>query len=229
MIVLLLQCGKKNWLGETQTTWNKFSTVLYKELGEALVRDRERNINYRCLQKILASEGSQEDQQLVTLERVGLFLKWFGPLNGKVSIFDRVRNLLQCPFFHGDIERPGCESLLSSFKRGYYLVRFSTTEPERTPFTISKVNKKGAINHQRVYLRPDAKGYYTHVKYKNGMKKVEATGGLDQLIKKVKSDLRLRTECPGRKYAELFTASKVDGYLPSPEDEEKSSQSDSSE
>jgi len=215
---------KKNWHGEIQTTWPKFSTVLYKELGEALVRDRERNINYKCIQKIL-SEGPQE---LVTLERFGLFLKWFGPLNGKVSIFDRVRNLLQCTFFHGDIGRTECECLLTSMsKRGYYLVRFSNTEPERTPFTISKINKKGAINHQRVYIRPDGKGYYTHVKYKNGTKKVETTGGLDQLIKKVKSDLRLRTECPGRKYAELFTASKVDGYLPSPEDEEKSSQSDS--
>eukprot|EP01125_Pyxidicula_operculata_P008052 TRINITY_DN2723_c0_g2_i1.p1 TRINITY_DN2723_c0_g2~~TRINITY_DN2723_c0_g2_i1.p1 ORF type:complete len:520 (-),score=121.37 TRINITY_DN2723_c0_g2_i1:64-1623(-) len=215
---------KKNWSSELQTTWAQFSTVLYKELNETLARDRERNINYKCMQKVLATEGDRDSELVVTLERFGLFLKWFGPLTGqKVSIFDRVTNLLKQPWFHGDIERQACENLLSSFKKGTFLVRFSLTEPDRTPFTISKVNKNGAINHQRVYVQPDGKGYYVHVKYKSGTKKVEVPGSFEALFKKVKSDLRLKTVCPGSQYLVLFSASKVDGYLPSPEDDDDDS------
>jgi len=40
------------------------------------------------------------------------------------------------------------------------------------------------------------------------------------LISKVENELQLKHSCPGRKYSELFTDNKVEGYLPSPDDED---------
>jgi len=49
---------------------------------------------------------------------------------------------------------------------------------------------------------------------------VDVPGGVENLIKKIRSDLNLKTDCPGSKYSQLFSEGKVDGYLPSPEDDD---------
>jgi len=96
------------------------------------------------------------------------------------------------------------------------MVRLSTTEPiEKSPFTLSKVNKKGAVDHQRIYATAGGSTYYTHIKYKSGTNKIEGQD-LEILMKRVKSELKLKLECPGSKY---LSKSKVGSYLPSPEDE----------
>jgi len=134
---------------------------------------------------------------------------------------------MQESWFHGDLPRQKFGSnIIRSFKKkkGTYLIRLSTTDPiEKTPFTISKVNKKGIINHQRVFVNRDRSGFYIVIKSKDDGgkdKKLEARGGIEVLISKVASDLGLRYCCPGRKYNELFISNKVEGYLPSPEDED---------
>jgi len=126
---------KKNWIGEIQTSWVKFSTIFYKQIGEPLARERERNIDYQCLRKILCESTPNEH---VTLERFGTFLKWFGPLK-QGKILEKTKTLMQAPWFHGDIQRQDAETLLSAFPKGNYLVRLSFNEPiAKTPFTISK-------------------------------------------------------------------------------------------
>lgn len=97
------------------------------------------------------------------------------------------RPLTAASWFHGDIERPGSETLLEPQKPGTYLVRVSLTEPEKTPFTISKVGKDGKISHQRINLMKDRSGYYVYLKSSKGQKKIEAQGGLEALINTVRT------------------------------------------
>eukprot|EP01130_Rhizamoeba_saxonica_P010932 TRINITY_DN4517_c0_g1_i1.p1 TRINITY_DN4517_c0_g1~~TRINITY_DN4517_c0_g1_i1.p1 ORF type:complete len:513 (+),score=130.33 TRINITY_DN4517_c0_g1_i1:19-1557(+) len=211
---------KENWMGESRVPWNEFYVVLYRTLGIPMPRELERNINFKCVREILA--GDTDD--IVHLEQFGLFLKWFGPLMPRRGdgILDKLRSCLQQNWFHGDIKKGNAETLLSDFtkKRGTFLVRLSTTDATKTPFTISKVNKRGNINHQRVFARSDGRGYYIFVKHKGGSRRIEEQGNIENLIRKVSSDLKLRNPCPGRKYKEIFLVNKVEGYLPSPEDED---------
>lgn len=83
---------------------------------------------------------------------------------------------------------------------------------EKTPYTISKVTRavlasrifatpheQGTIHHQRINAKP-GKGYWLSVKYKDGnTNKVEAKGGVENLISKIEKDIRLTKECPGSK------------------------------
>jgi len=69
------------------------------------------------------------------------------------------------------------------------------------------------------------------VKSKNGDKdkKLEAKGEIGKLIEKIANELDLKIPCPGRKYSELFMTNKVEGYLPSPDDESTSDNGESEE
>lgn len=71
-------------------------------------------------------------------------------------------------------------------KPGTYLVRVSLTDPEKTPFTISKVGKDGKISHQRINIMKDRSGFYVYLKSSKGQKKIEAQGGLEALINTVR-------------------------------------------
>lgn len=72
-------------------------------------------------------------------------------------------------------------------KPGTYLVRVSLTDPEKTPFTISKVGKDGKISHQRINIMKDRSGFYVYLKSSKGQKKIEAQGGLEALINTVRN------------------------------------------
>jgi len=191
------------WPGQLQTSWNQFCVEFYKLVGEPLTRDRD--LNYKCLQKLLIPE----EQDFVTLDRFGYFSKWFSPLTK--GVLDRLREVLSLPWFHGDISRKECEALLSSFKKGAYLVRLSMTEPiQVSPFTVSKVSGRGEVNHQRIYVCET--GHYVHVKdRKNKTTKLEVSGSLGVLIKnkKVVKELNLTTPAPGSKYQELFLKKRL--------------------
>jgi len=193
---------KTLWPGQLQTSWNQFSVECYKSLGEPLAR--ERDTKYKCLQALL------EQDQVVTLERFGFFSKWFYPFNK--GVLGRVMETMKLPYFHGDISRKECEAFLSSFKKGSFLIRLSTTEPvNQSPFTISKVSGKGDINHQRIYVMDKQAGFYVHTKdKKKKLVNLEVEGPLNNLLKnkKVVKELGLSTACPGSKYMELFQKKK---------------------
>eukprot|EP01129_Flabellula_baltica_P001831 TRINITY_DN11739_c0_g1_i1.p1 TRINITY_DN11739_c0_g1~~TRINITY_DN11739_c0_g1_i1.p1 ORF type:complete len:523 (-),score=125.74 TRINITY_DN11739_c0_g1_i1:23-1591(-) len=221
---------KDNWLGEYEISFITFVNVLQEYLGLNLGRDRERNTEFRCL-KALLTNGEESETATVSIEKFGLLLKWFGPLHQErkshpVTIVDVISRTMERGWFHGDITRTRSEALLADYlsKKGTFLVRLSTTEPiEKTPFTITKVNKSKAINHQRVYAREDRRGHYVIVKIKGKSKRLTAAGGIENLLDKIARQLKLGRACPGRAYNEIFVANKVEGYLPNPEDESDSS------
>jgi len=230
---LAIQLWKENWKGKDDVSFNKFVSALYRVLDLNLGKDRERNLDYKCLKAMLAESEKDTENCNVHIEKFGLLIRWFGNLkqtwknDEDVNIVQIVGDVLKEPWFHGDLPRQNSEVLLTDYirKKGTYFVRLSTTDPiEKSPFTRSKVNKKGKINHQRVFVSKSRQGYYVVIKAKNGdkNKKIEAKGGIGNLIVKIAGELDLKTPCPGRKYSELFMTNKVEGYLPSPDDESSS-------
>jgi len=220
---------KQNWPGEVEVNFSDFANVIQESLSINFGRDREKSNEYRCLRALIGTEDNESTT--VTLEKYGLLFSWFGPLRqpvkgGDGTIVDVLKNTMERGWFHGDITRQRSEALLADHtsKKGTFLVRLSTTEPiAETPFTISKVNSSRAINHQRVYARKDRRGHYVIVKSKGKSKRLTAAGGIECLLDKVASQLKLQKPCPGRQYNEIFGVNKVEGYLPNPEDESDSS------
>jgi len=208
-----IKLWKNNYSGRTTVPWSQFNIAFYGCLNEPIPRNRDTSINYKCLRKLIA-EGDNPEALTVSLERFGLFSKWFGPIKGnEKNLLDNVGTILGFAWFHGDVTKQHCESLLGNFKKGYWLIRASHTEPEKTPFTLSKVNKKGQVDHQRIYVSPGNKGYYSNIKHKNGTKKVEAQS-LVSLVKKLKEELKLSHACPGSQYRDVFLSSEgVGTYL----------------
>jgi len=200
--------------GQLAVPWTKFAPAFFKELKESSDSKRP---EFKCLRKLL-TKGNEPDEKLeVLLETFGLMVKWFGPLTYQGgTILSRMKGTMANAWFHGDLERIGCESLLSGFgdKPGTFLVRLSTTEPiDKNPFTISKVTREGSVSHQRVSCLPANKGFYITLKRKDGTQKnVEATGGVENLIAECRESLGLQVDCPGSRFLEIFKAQKIDGY-----------------
>ena len=89
-----------------------------------------------------------------------------------VTFLDRILAIMRFGWFFGDMEREECEALLLDLKKkaglrpsqpihfspnlflGTFLVRVNlggSVGPEVSPFTISKVNRSGNVEHHRVY------------------------------------------------------------------------------
>jgi len=74
--------------------------------------------------------------------------------------------------------------------------------------------KKKQVEHQRV--QRSKTGLYTTVKTAKESKKVETTGGIDSLLKKISKDLGLKTPCPGSQFhLKIYAPSTADGYISS--------------
>jgi len=200
---------KLHYQGMHEVSWDTFVIEFYKASGEPISRDRESDPKYRLLKQIL-SHQSTENTFLVSLERFGLFLKWFGPM-GPQCLSAMVQTM-QMPWFHGDLAKVPCEALLNGFqKRGYYIVRLSSTNPEETPYTISKYTKNG-VEHLRVNRRKQGNGYYTQVKLNGKNIKIEEVGPIQLLINKWAKPLGLKAAYPGSIYAQLCKNMEPTGY-----------------
>eukprot|EP01126_Amoeba_proteus_P034643 TRINITY_DN3460_c0_g1_i2.p1 TRINITY_DN3460_c0_g1~~TRINITY_DN3460_c0_g1_i2.p1 ORF type:complete len:540 (-),score=90.46 TRINITY_DN3460_c0_g1_i2:85-1635(-) len=210
---------KEHFLGKTEVPFPVFAEHFFAALGE--VRDFNGQ-KYKCLHRLLSERNLHTKTDVVFLERFALVLTWLGPLKisgEKGNFFDRMMNLLRQPWFHGDCQREVCEaSLQSSKKKPAFSVRFSFNNPDQTPFTISKIDKKGVISHQRVHaIRDGGLSYYVMITYKKEEKRVlSPDGSLDGLIKNVSKDLELTYPCGGQ-YLDIFrnadVAVKNNGYI----------------
>jgi len=92
---------------------------------------------------------------LVSLEKFAHFINWFGPIDIRSSIIDKMCSVMEKPWFFGDFTKEQAEESLAAEQPGTFLVRASTTQQDQ-PFTISKVSAKRKINHQRI--NKDKKG-----------------------------------------------------------------------
>ncbi|EGG16486.1 SH2 domain-containing protein [Cavenderia fasciculata] len=161
-------------------------------------------LNFKCLKAIIVSPpkgvGPQEEE-VVSMEQFGKVLAWFGNLRDDGSqILDKIRNLMECAWFHGDISTSESENRLHKKPEGTFLVRFSTSEPGA--YTISKVSKNGVISHQRIH-RPGGKFQVNNSKYLS----------VKDLIAGEAQALGISTPCLGSRFLSLIYKSQISGYI----------------
>eukprot|EP01118_Nematostelium_gracile_P000928 TRINITY_DN1091_c0_g1_i1.p1 TRINITY_DN1091_c0_g1~~TRINITY_DN1091_c0_g1_i1.p1 ORF type:complete len:533 (-),score=127.27 TRINITY_DN1091_c0_g1_i1:144-1694(-) len=205
---------KQYFLGKEKVSWFDF---LSRFLSLMQVNLNANDVYVLCLRKIVADQNKDphaKEPFQVTLENFAHVLDWFGPLRKDASLLEKIKSAMQKDWFHGNITRDVAEDLLSGQPNGTFLVRTSTTE-KAYPFTISKVNKKGKINHQRIHRNKD--GFF-ELTIKFSDTKVKTIVSKDDLlvpfIKLCSSDLSLEKHCPGSIYKSIFIEKKTEGYLP---------------
>jgi len=195
---------KRLWPGLLHVPWNQFSVEYYKLLHEPLSRDR--NHNFKCLRALLV-----EKDEVVTLERFALFSKWFHPIS-LPNVLLRISEMMKFDWFHGDISRDEANMILKPKKKGCFLVRLSTNEPEHAPFVISKLGSKADVSHQRIFVNEQANGFYVNTKDKKGkLLKLEMNGTVVDLLKnkKIFKELRLSSPCTGSKFSNISLDDKA--------------------
>ncbi|GAM17330.1 hypothetical protein SAMD00019534_005050 [Acytostelium subglobosum LB1] len=160
-------------------------------------------LNFKCLKAIIAMPtrvGGQEEE-VVSMEQFGKVLAWFGCLKEDGSqILDKIRQLMECAWFHGDISTAESENRLHKKPEGTFLVRFSTSESGS--YTISKVSKNGVISHQRIH-RPGGKFQVNNSKYLS----------VKDLILGEAQALGIITPCLGSRFLSLIHKSNTSGYI----------------
>jgi len=210
---------KKYYLGKDHVEWAEFQKRFAETLK--LPVPNPKDLNFACLRKLITSPNTDpnaRDPDIVKLEKFGHLLNWFGPIvieHKGFSILDKIRVLMQKEWFHGDISKEVSEDLLTAQPKGSFLVRTSVTE-RNSPFTVSKVTKKGKINHQRIQKRQDGK-FEVSIKYSNGKTSTEVSKDdlLVPFIRSLSSELFLDSACPGSRFKSLFVQTKIEGYLQS--------------
>jgi len=222
------QFWKENFLAKDPVPWSDFLNAFGKLLRllptqhsnlpltwvlthkpEVLKDSPTLEIDVKCLKAILADEskkGSEnEDDSLVSLEKFGNILKWFGPLvnaQDTQNILVKIRNLMTEPWFHGDISTNESESRLLNKNEGTFLVRFSTSTPGC--FTISKVSlSDSTIKHQKIQRLP------------NGAFEIggHAYRSLQDLVRSESGALNLHIACVGSRFLPIFMQQKLSGYI----------------
>ena len=202
---------KDNFIGKEKVTWDRFSKAFSLTLKISLPWTTDLEEQFKYLRYILGTAKTNSTTNappdVVELDHFGRLLNWFGPLTEK-SFLSKLRDIMRCPWFHGDIDTKTSEKLLSGRKKGCFLVRLSTSKSGM--FTISKVATKG-INHQRVQNKPGT-GLSLKITSGSGSKKkttsITENLSLDAFISKktVSSGLKLKDPCPGSKYGFLYGA-----------------------
>jgi len=196
-----------NFDGKTEVNFSEFSKSLFEYLEIDLDVNDEK---YACIDAMACQDGNQS--RIVTLERFGRLLKWFGNLRDRNdNIVDKITSIMRNPWFHGEVSRDQLALYNREFsaetkKKRHFLIRFSETEPiEEHPFSITVWGSSGSTNYRINY---DTKEEEYSVSYKDKKKEnITCTDiKLSNLINlKLKKPLKLRNEIPSQ-YGQIFNA-----------------------
>jgi hypothetical protein len=173
-------------------------------------------LHAECLRALVVLRGEGVNENLVTIDRLGALLKWFGPLrraDSGVTLLERLELLLRKAWFFGDVTLNEAEAKLEPHKArpGTFLVRLNlgTNEAiEKTPFTISRIAQDGDAYHTRVYpSKKGQAGYWLKVRDAERELTLKQVGELEDLVTKVTLEHPsvLKQPCSGHPYADLFS------------------------
>lgn len=175
------------------------------------------DVNQKCLKAILAVPNpvpNAKDPYVVFLEQFGYVIDWFSPLeiNHKgFSILDKMRNLMEQDWFHGDVTKYTAENSLAGKPPGTFLIRTSKTESRLSPFTISKISRQKSVTHQRIHRRLDG-CFEIIVEYeKTKTSRISTDPLLTPFVVQLKEELHLVNACPGNPYTGLFRDTVIEG------------------
>jgi len=171
--------------------WREFLIALSDYFKKALPKDAE-DLRYKCLHILLV-----KNNEVVTIEDWSRLLDWFGPMENLDQLFERILALLRQPWFHGDMSSDLAEKSLRKQKKGFFLVRFSSTDAGC--YAITSLAKDGKLKHYKIVHKPGQP-------YMIG--KIEAST-LDEIVTKYRKDLYLKHPCPGSPFTYLFDPHKA--------------------
>eukprot|EP01087_Luapelamoeba_hula_P016368 TRINITY_DN5030_c0_g4_i1.p1 TRINITY_DN5030_c0_g4~~TRINITY_DN5030_c0_g4_i1.p1 ORF type:complete len:371 (+),score=19.83 TRINITY_DN5030_c0_g4_i1:40-1113(+) len=122
--------------------WNQHWTELPDDHGAATTSPK--------LLKMRAFRILSANQQQINMEWFGLLVDWFGPFKAvsNQTMFDRMLELCDLPYFHGSISRGDGVSRVGTTP-GNYLLRFSSTTPGG--FTLNRVKQDGTVTSVAIY------------------------------------------------------------------------------
>lgn len=197
-------------------------------LNHHKIKDTTIPLDIRCLHAIMVQKDSHQpppavgaastsstlpNDDMVSMEHFGKMMDWFGPIrrDARALILTHIREVLQSPWFHGDIPTSETETRIMTREVGTFLVRFSNSAPGA--FAISKVTAPLKVNHLRVSRDKEAQGVTlfrvgTHIK-----------DTLNALVDAIAAEHGLLVPCANAPYAYLFAAqapigSYVDSNIP---------------
>eukprot|EP01101_Sappina_pedata_P005421 TRINITY_DN2474_c0_g2_i1.p1 TRINITY_DN2474_c0_g2~~TRINITY_DN2474_c0_g2_i1.p1 ORF type:complete len:508 (-),score=208.20 TRINITY_DN2474_c0_g2_i1:62-1585(-) len=196
---------KNNFHAKDKVLWDDFATNLAEFLDMGCDFPYFYDIRFKCLRALIAKQQDKtlkDPPLIVTNESFGYVLGYFGPLLSKdgQDFLTKIHSCLEQKWFHGTIEKEQAEELLKGKLPGTFLVRLSSTKVGS--FTITKLNKKRSINHQRISFDM-ATGFSISSVTSKGKKKIESSS-IVGLIDKVKGILELEEPCTGSPYRNLF-------------------------
>jgi serine/threonine protein kinase len=180
------------FMGNRFTDPAKNEQAYYDEIDRLIT-----TLDWQCLQKILPEK--REAELAVNLEKFGQVLCWFGPFkdkDGKSRILEKIKSTLSRPWFFGNISYEGALEYLSDKEKGTFMIRFSSKENPGC-FTISKVNQKKKIVHQRIMHKAGSSFTLSEKSFDS----------LDELVKH--GDFKLERACPGSPFAFLFVETSL--------------------
>lgn len=163
-----------------------------------------------CLLELLAvkniEDGVTYNEPIVTIEKFGAILNWFGPIinrgTNEIGIYDNVLDTLKQTWFHGDIDQRIAEDRIRASRvKGSFLVRFSSMSGY---YTISQ-STDNEIEHRRISHVPGEPFVFGRVQAPT----------LVQLIGLIAEPLGLRHPCPGSRFSNIFNVGNAGAYIQS--------------
>ncbi|ELP84822.1 serine/threonine protein kinase HT1, putative [Entamoeba invadens IP1] len=133
---------------------------------------------------------------VITAPDFDVTVNWFGNYFDDKEIFTEVSKIATAKFFAGLIDKKRAEGMLTGKVDGTYLVRASTTDPKKYPFTITR-NANGSVKHHRIERL--AYGAQVEKKFTSTIdKKTFTAKNLFELLNKMKEFNIITTEDDGK-------------------------------
>ncbi|KAH3757053.1 dual specificity protein kinase [Pelomyxa schiedti] len=187
-------------------TWDEFMNAL--SYASAIPAE-----NLKPLQSLFCPGDPAENNpgSLVSLSRFDLMEKWFGDFflpEGKPILFEMLE-LQQQPWFMQDVSKEYADLWLGGRDDGYFLVRLSNSNPQTSPFTISKRK-----SHQNVHRRIQR---LTSDTTKIARYSIETGAGpgylqantVSNLVERLREIRSLTTPCPREIFASAYVGVRV--------------------